>query len=332
MGFFDRFKKQNPQPTAPPAQQEVRQQEQAKLNEGMEKTRSSFFGKIDLLVRGRDTIDDDVLDRIEEVLVGADLGVDTTVEIIRRIEARVKTDRYTGTEDFNELLRDEIARLMLEDAPERPRDFDAPLPNSPHVIMVVGVNGVGKTTTIGKMAHRYKQAGKSVVLGAADTFRAAATEQLDIWATRAGVPIIKQGHGADPAAVAFDTIASAKSKGADVAIIDTAGRLHNKSGLMDELSKIKRVMDRQVEGAPHEVLLVLDGSTGMNAVRQAEEFTKSVDVTGMVLTKLDGTAKGGVVIGISNGFKIPVKYIGVGEGINDLQVFDRVAFVEALFS
>jgi fused signal recognition particle receptor len=326
MGFFDRFKKQNP-PPAPP-----KPEEQQKLNEGLEKTRTSFFGKIDKLVRGRDTVDEDFLDQLEAILVAADIGVDTTVEIINRVEARVKTDRYVGTEDLNELIRDEIARLMLEHAPDRPADFDAPLPNKPHVIMVVGVNGVGKTTTIGKMAYRYTQAGKSVVLGAADTFRAAATEQLDIWANRAGVPIVKQGHGADPAAVAFDTIASAKSRGADVAIIDTAGRLHNKGGLMDELSKIKRVMDRQVDGAPHEVLLVLDGSTGMNAVRQAEEFTKSVDVTGLVLTKLDGTAKGGVVIGISNGFQIPVKYVGVGEGIEDLQVFDRVGFVEALFS
>jgi fused signal recognition particle receptor len=325
MGFFDRFKKQNPQP-APPAE------EQQKLSAGLEKTRSSFFGRLDKVVRGRDTIDDEVLDQIEEVLVAADLGVDTTVEIIRRIEERVKRDRYVGTDDFNEMLRDEIARLMLENAPDRPKAFGADLPNKPHVIMVVGVNGVGKTTTIGKMAWSFTKAGKSVILGAADTFRAAATEQLDIWADRAGVPIIKQGHGAAPAAVAFDTVAAAKSRGADVAIIDTAGRLHTKGGLMDELSKIKRVMDRQVDGAPHEVLLVLDGSTGMNAVRQAEEFTKSVDVTGLVLTKLDGTAKGGIVIGISNGFQIPVKYIGVGEGIDDLQVFDRVAFVEALFN
>ena len=241
-------------------------------------------------------------------------------------------DQYVSTNELNGLIRDEVARLMLENAPERPADFDAPLPRRPHVIMVVGVNGVGKTTTIGKMAHRYKLAGKRVILGAADTFRAAAIEQLDIWAQRAEVPIVKQFHGSDPAAVAFDTLAAAKNRDADVAIIDTAGRLHTKGGLMDELAKVKRVMDRQVDGAPHEVLLVLDASTGQNAIRQAEEFTKSVDVTGLVLTKLDGTAKGGIVIGISNEFGIPVKYIGVGEQIDDLQVFDRRRFVEALFA
>ncbi|MEM1268662.1 MAG: signal recognition particle-docking protein FtsY [Bacteroidota bacterium] len=302
-----------------------------KLDDGLQKTRSSLFGKLNLLVRGKDTVDDEVLDELEGVLITSDVGVQTTVEIIRRIEERVRRDKYVSTSDLNQIMRAEIADLLLSSAPDRPADFEAPLPNSPHVIMVVGVNGVGKTTSIGKIAYRYKQAGKSVVLGAADTFRAAATEQLEIWAERAEVPIIKQGHGADPAAVAFDTLASAKSRDAEVVLIDTAGRLHTKGGLMDELSKIKRVMDRQVAGAPHEVLLVLDASVGQNALRQAQEFTKSVDVTGLVLTKLDGTAKGGIVIGISNEFQIPVKYIGVGEQIDDLQVFDRQRFVDALF-
>ncbi|MEP0547052.1 MAG: signal recognition particle-docking protein FtsY [Rhodothermales bacterium] len=308
-----------------------KQKEKERLEEGLEKTRTSLFGKLDVLVRGKDQVDEEVLDDLEGILVTSDVGVKTTVDIIHRIEARVARDKYVSTEDLNGLIREEIASLLLEHAPDRPADFDAPLPNHPHVVMVVGVNGVGKTTSIGKMANRYKEAGKSVLLGAADTFRAAAAEQLDIWAQRAGVPIIKQHHGADPAAVAFDTLAAATSRGSDVVLIDTAGRLHTKGGLMDELSKVKRVMDRQVPGAPHEVLLVLDASTGQNAIRQAEEFTKSVDVTGLVLTKLDGTAKGGIVIGISNEFQIPVKYIGVGEGIDDLQVFDRSSFVAALF-
>ncbi|MEM1095018.1 MAG: signal recognition particle-docking protein FtsY [Bacteroidota bacterium] len=318
MALFDRFKKN-------------KAQDQQRLEDGLEKTRTSLFGKLNMLVRGKDSVDDEVLDELEMVLVTSDVGVKTTVDIIGKVEERVARDKYVSARDLQTLIRDEIAGLMLRSAPERPVDFDAPLPNAPHVIMVVGVNGVGKTTSIGKIANRYKEAGKSVVLGAADTFRAAATEQLEIWATRADVPIIKQGHGADPAAVAFDTLAAAKSRGADVVLIDTAGRLHTKGGLMDELSKVKRVMDRQVPGAPHEVLLVLDASTGQNAIRQAEEFTKSVDVTGLVLTKLDGTAKGGIVIGISNEFQIPVKYIGVGEQINDLQVFDRAQFVNALF-
>lgn len=312
-------------------EQDAKAHEQERLEEGLEKTRTSLFGKLDRLVRGKDTVDDEVLDELEEVLVTSDVGVATTLEIIRRIEARVARDKYVSTGELNDLVRAEIADLLLAHAPERPADFEAPLPNRPHVIMVVGVNGVGKTTSIGKMAHRYKEAGKSVLLGAADTFRAAAIEQLDIWAQRAGVPIVKQHHGADPAAVAFDTLAAATARGSDVVLIDTAGRLHTKGGLMDELAKVGRVMDRQVPGAPHEVLLVLDASTGQNAIRQAEEFTKSVDVTGLVLTKLDGTAKGGIVIGISNEFGIPVKYIGVGEGIEDLQVFDRAAFVAALF-
>ncbi len=315
MGFFDRFK----------------QQDEQRLQQGLEKTRTSFFDKIDRAVRGKDTVDDEVLDRLEEAMVTSDVGVQTTLDIVRRVEERVRRDLYVSTSELNNLIRSEISDLLLVSDAERPAEFDADLVHKPHVIMVVGVNGVGKTTSIGKIAHRYKQAGKSVVLGAADTFRAAATEQLDIWAERAGVPIIKQGHGADPAAVAFDTVAAANSRSIDVAIVDTAGRLHTKGGLMDELTKIKRVMDRQVPEAPHEVLLVLDASTGQNAIRQAEEFTKSVEVTGLVLTKLDGTAKGGIAIGISNEFKIPVKYIGVGERIDDLQVFDRRRFVEAMF-
>jgi fused signal recognition particle receptor len=308
-----------------------KKQEQERLEEGLEKTRSSFLGKLTRAVAGKETVDDEVLDNLEEVLVTSDVGVNTTLEVIRRLEARVARDRYVSTAELQAMIREEIAALMLEDAPDRPADFDAPLPNRPHVIMVVGVNGVGKTTSIGKIAHRYKQAGKDVMMGAADTFRAAAIEQLDIWARRADVPIVKQHHGADPAAVAFDTLAAANKRNAEVVLIDTAGRLHTKGGLMDELAKVKRVMDRQVAGAPHEVLLVLDASTGQNAIRQAEEFTKSVDVTGLVLTKLDGTAKGGIVIGISHEFGIPVKYIGVGEGIDDLQVFDRAGFVSALF-
>lgn len=309
-----------------------RSQPQESLESGLEKTRTSFFGKLNKLVRGKDQVDDALLDDLEEALVTSDVGVKTTVDIIRKVEERVARDRYVSTADLNALIRDEIAGLLLDDTPSQPIDFDVPLPNKPHVIMVVGVNGVGKTTSIGKLAARYKTAGKQVMLGAADTFRAAATEQLDIWAERAGVPIIKQGHGADPAAVAYDTLGAAKSKDVDVVLVDTAGRLHTKGGLMDELSKIKRVMEKQIPGAPHEVLLVLDASTGQNAIRQAQEFTNAVDVTGLVLTKLDGTAKGGIVIGISNEFRIPVKYIGVGEGIDDLQVFSRAGFVEALFA
>lgn len=320
MGFFDRF-------TTEPQEGE----EQEKLEQGLEKTRDSFFGKIDRLVRGRDTVDDEVLDELEEVLVTSDVGVKTTLDIIDRIESRVERDQYVSSGELNELIRGEIAGLLLDNAPERPADFDARLSHKPHVIMVVGVNGVGKTTTIGKMAYRYRQAGKSVLLGASDTFRAAAIEQLDVWAERAGVPIVKQEHGSDPAAVSFDTVESAVHRDTDVVIVDTAGRLHTRGGLMEELSKIKRVMGRKVEDAPHEVLLVLDASTGQNAIRQAEEFTRSVDVTGLVLTKLDGTAKGGVVIGVSNEFQIPVKYIGVGEGLEDIQVFDRAGFVKALF-
>jgi fused signal recognition particle receptor len=319
MGFLDRFTSS------------YDEEEQEKLDEGLDKTRSSFFGKIDRMIRGKDTVDVEVLDELEEILVTSDVGVDTTLDIIDHIEARVEEDQYVSTQELNALIRDEIAKLMLEQGDERPADFDAPLPNTPHVIMVVGVNGVGKTTTIGKMAHQYRQAGKKVIVGAADTFRAAAIEQLEIWADRAEVPIIKQQHGSDPAAVAYDTIEAAEARDADVVLIDTAGRLHTKGGLMDELAKMKRVMGKKIETAPHEVLLVLDASTGQNALRQAEEFTESVDVTGLALTKLDGTAKGGVVIGVSHQFGVPVKYIGVGEGIEDLQVFDRKGFVEGLF-
>jgi len=316
MGLFDALK---------------RDKQQENLETGLEKTRSSFFGKLSRIVAGKDTVDDAVLDELEEALVTSDVGVKTIVDIIGAVEARVARDKYVSTSELDTIVQDEIARLLLSESADRPVAFDAVLPNKPHVIMVVGVNGVGKTTTIGKMAARYKAAGKNVLLGAADTFRAAATEQLDIWAERSGVPVIKQGHGADPAAVAFDTVASAMSRDTDVVLVDTAGRLHTKGGLMDELSKVKRVMDRQLPGSPHEVLLVLDASTGQNAIRQAQEFTRSVDVTGLVLTKLDGTAKGGIVIGISNEFRIPVKYIGVGEGIDDLQIFDQRRFVQALF-
>ncbi|MEX0821194.1 MAG: signal recognition particle-docking protein FtsY [Rhodothermales bacterium] len=317
MGFFDSFTS--------------KEEQKEQLEGGLEKTKDSFLGKLSRVVRGKDTVDDEVLDDLEEALVTSDVGVSTTLEIIRRVEERVAEEKYVSTRELIGLIRDEISRLMLTNAPDRPADFDAPLPNRPHVIMVVGVNGVGKTTTIGKMAYRYRLAGKSVLLGAADTFRAAAVEQLSIWAERADVPIIKQKQGADPAAVAFDTVASAKTRGTDVAIIDTAGRLHTRGGLMDELSKIKRVMSKQIDEAPHEVLLVLDASTGQNAIRQAEEFTRSVEVSGLAVTKLDGTAKGGIVIGISNEFQIPVKYIGVGERIEDLQIFDRRSFVEAMF-
>ena len=308
----------------------IKANDKERLERGLEKTRTSLFGKLHRLVRGRDTIDESVLDELEEILVSSDVGVKTTLDIIGLVQQRVARDKYVHAKELQTLIRDEIARLLLDHAHEGPADFDAPLDHRPHVILIVGVNGVGKTTTIGKMAYRYAQTGRSVLVGAADTFRAAATEQLDIWASRAGVQIIKQGHGSDPAAVAFDTVASARRRDIEVVLIDTAGRLHTKSPLMDELSKIKRVMGRLVAEAPHEVLLVLDASIGQNAMIQARQFTQSVDVTGLVLTKLDGTAKGGVVIGISNEFKIPVKYIGVGERLEDLQVFNRERFVKAL--
>ena len=317
MSFFDRFKR--------------KQEDQERLEEGLEKSRTGIIDRLNVLVRGKDEVDDELLDELEMILVAADVGVKTTLDIIKRIQERVKVDKYVSTTDLKQLIKEETAELLAQNTLKQPVAFDADLPHQPYVIMVVGVNGVGKTTSIGKMAHRYKEAGKSVLLGAADTFRAAATEQLEIWSKRAEVPIVKQGHGADPASVAFDTLASAKARNSDVVIIDTAGRLHTKGGLMDELTKIKRVMQKQIPDAPHEVLLVLDGSTGQNAVRQAEEFTKAADVTGLIVTKLDGTAKGGVVIGISNEFKIPVKYIGVGEKMGDLQTFDRLDYVDKLF-
>ncbi|MDP4238963.1 MAG: signal recognition particle-docking protein FtsY [Bacteroidota bacterium] len=302
------------------------------LDQGLLKTKESVFSKLTRAVAGKSKVDDEVLDNLEEVLISSDVGVETTLRIIERIEKRVARDKYINTAELNTILKDEIAVLLEESNSDQPDDFEAVLPQTPYVIMVVGVNGVGKTTTIGKLAYQYTKAGKKVYLGAADTFRAAAVDQLVIWGERAGVPVIKQKMGADPASVAYDTIASAKANQADVVIIDTAGRLHNKISLMNELTKIKNVMQKVLPDAPHEVLLVLDGSTGQNAFEQAKQFTKATDVTALAITKLDGTAKGGVVIGISDQFKIPVKYIGLGEGIEHLQVFDRTKFVESLFS
>ncbi len=302
-----------------------------KLQEGLEKTRTGFLDKISKALVGKDKVDDEVLDDLEEILITSDVGVKTTLEVIRRIEERVARDRFISSGELQQILKEEITSLLKENEADRPADFDAKFRQKPHVIMVVGVNGVGKTTTIGKLAHMYKLAGKRVMLGAGDTFRAGAVEQLRIWSERADVTLIQQGQGADPAAVAYDTVASAKSKDADVVLVDTAGRLHNRRALMDELGKIKRVMGKVVEGAPHEVLLVLDASTGQNALQQARAFSEVVDVTGLALTKLDGTAKGGIVIGISHDMSVPVKYIGVGEKIEDLQVFERGQFVTALF-
>jgi fused signal recognition particle receptor len=302
-----------------------------KLDEGLAKTKESVFSKLARAVVGKSTVDAEVLDNLEEVLITSDVGVETTLKIIKRIEARVAKNKYVGTSELNGLLREEIAALLEESNSKDGGDFDLPADKKPFVIMVVGVNGVGKTTSIGKIAYQYKKAGKKVMLGAADTFRAAAVDQLKIWASRVDVPIVEQGMNADPASVAYDTLQSAKAKDIDVVIIDTAGRLHNKVGLMNELTKIKKVMEKVVPGAPHEVLLVLDGSTGQNAIEQAKQFTLATDVTALALTKLDGTAKGGVVIGISDQFKIPVKYIGVGEGMEDLQVFHRKEFVDSLF-
>ncbi len=301
------------------------------LDKGLEKTKESFFSKLTRAVAGKSKVDDSVLDELEEVLVTSDVGVDTTLRIIERIEARVARDKYVGTDELTNILRDEIAQLLTENHTGDLSGFSIPDGERPYVIMVVGVNGVGKTTTIGKLAYQYKQNGLSVFLGAADTFRAAAVEQLDIWGERVGVPVIKQQMGSDPASVAFDAVSSGKAHGADVVIIDTAGRLHNKVNLMNELTKIKNVMGRIVPGAPHEVLLVLDGSTGQNAFEQAKHFTAATEVNALAITKLDGTAKGGVVIGISDQFKIPVKYIGLGEGMEDLQVFRRREFVDSLF-
>ncbi len=301
------------------------------LDRGLEQTKTSFFTKLTKAVAGKSKVDDEVLDNLEEVLVGSDVGVETTLKIIQRIEKRVAEDKYLGTDELNRILRDEIAALLSETNAHVASEFTVPANKKPYVIMVVGVNGVGKTTTIGKLANQFKKAGYSVVLGAADTFRAAAIDQLQIWADRVGVPIVKQQMGSDPASVAFDTLQSAVSQNADVVIIDTAGRLHNKVNLMNELTKVKRVMQKVIADAPHDVMLVLDGSTGQNAFEQAKQFTAATEVSALAVTKLDGTAKGGVVIGISDQFQIPVKYIGVGEGINDLQVFNKYEFVDSFF-
>jgi len=302
-----------------------------KLDKGLEKTKKSFFDKLSRSIAGKATVDDEVLDELEGVLVSSDVGIDTTVKIIDRIEARVAKDKYLGTKELNALLKEEIAQLLSENEGNEYTDFELPADKKPYVIMVVGVNGVGKTTTIGKIAHQFKQKGKSVVLGAADTFRAAAVDQLIIWSERVGVPIVNKGMNADPASVAFDTVKSAVANNADVVLLDTAGRLHNKVNLMNELTKIKNVMQKVIPDAPHEVMLVLDGSTGQNAFEQAKQFTLATEVSSLAITKLDGTAKGGVVIGISDQFKIPVKYIGVGEQMDDLQVFNKHEFVDSLF-
>jgi fused signal recognition particle receptor len=301
------------------------------LEKGLSKTKESFLGKLSRAVVGKSKVDDDVLDNLEEILISSDVGVDTTLRIIERIEKRVARDKYLNVSELNVILKEEIASMLEENNSTDVSDFDLPESEDPYVIMVVGVNGVGKTTTIGKLAFQFKEAGKKVVIGAADTFRAAAIEQLEIWADRVNVPIIKQKMGSDPASVAYDTVASAKANGYDVVIIDTAGRLHNKVNLMNELTKIKRVMQKVIPDAPHEVLLILDGSTGQNAFEQAKQFTLATDVTALALTKLDGTAKGGVVLGISDQFKIPVKYIGIGEKMEDLQIFRRKEFVESFF-
>ncbi len=315
MGFFKLFSKEKKET----------------LDRGLEKTKEGFFSKLTRAVAGKSKIDDDFLDNLEEVFITSDVGVETTLKIIDRIQKRVARDKYVSTAELNELLKEEIINLLTENDNEEADDFVVPENKKPYVIMVVGVNGVGKTTTIGKLAYQFKKAGNKVVLGAADTFRAAAIEQLQIWGERVGVPVIKQQMGSDPASVAFDTVSSAKASGADVVIIDTAGRLHNKVGLMKELSKIKNVMQKVVPGAPNEILLVLDGSTGQNAFEQAKQFVAATEVNELAITKLDGTAKGGVVIGISDQFKIPVKYIGLGEGMEDLQIFRKREFVESLF-
>ncbi len=306
-------------------------EKQETLDKGLEKTKANVFSKLSRAIAGKSKVDDEVLDNLEEVLVTSDVGIDTTLRIIKRIEERVARDKYMGTSELNVILKEEVAALLAQNDTGTLFDFSNPLDKKPYVIMVVGVNGVGKTTTIGKLAYQFKKAGKSVYLGAADTFRAAAVEQLVIWGERVGVPVIKQQMGSDPASVAFDTLSSARVNSADVVIIDTAGRLHNKVNLMNELTKIKNVMQKIVPDAPHEVLLVLDGSTGQNAFEQARQFTKATEVTALAITKLDGTAKGGVVIGISDQFKIPVHYIGLGEGMEDLQVFSKDEFVESLF-
>ncbi len=316
MGFFNFFSKEKKET----------------LDKGLEKTKQGLFDKLKRAVAGRSKIDDDFLDNLEEVFITSDVGVETTLKIIDRLQKRAARDKYVSTSELNTLLRDEITEMLAENNNANTPDFSVPSDKKPYVIMVVGVNGVGKTTTIGKLAYQFKKAGNKVVLGAADTFRAAAIEQLQIWGERVDVPVVKQQMGSDPASVAFDTVSSAKASGADVVIIDTAGRLHNKVGLMKELSKIKNVMQKVVPDAPHEVLLVLDGSTGQNAFEQAKQFVAATEVNELAITKLDGTAKGGVVIGISDQFKIPVKYIGLGEGLEDLQIFRKKEFVDSLFS
>jgi fused signal recognition particle receptor len=306
--------------------------EKETLDEGLQKTKENFFSKVSKAIAGKSTVDEEVLDNVEEALVSADVGIDTTVAIIDQIEKRVARDKYLNTTELNRILQEEIQNILIDAPSSNTYDFHSELPTKPYVILVVGVNGVGKTTTIGKLAYNFKAAGKSVLLGAADTFRAAAVDQLTIWSDRTGVPIVKQPMGSDPAAVAFDTVQSALSRNTDVVLIDTAGRLHNKAHLMDELSKIKRSVQKVIPGAPQEVLLVLDGSTGQNALEQAKHFTAATDVTALAITKLDGTAKGGVVLAIANQFKIPVKFIGVGEKMQDLLVFDKHEFVDSLFS
>ncbi len=301
------------------------------LDSGLAKTKESLFAKLTRSIFGKTSVDDDVLDNLEETLITSDVGVDTTLKVIAKLQDRIHRDKYISTSELNDILRAEIAQLLRRPQSNMPATFDAPLPAKPYVILVVGVNGVGKTTTIAKLAYRYKQAGRNVMLGAADTFRAAAVEQLMLWADRVGVPIVQQGMGADPASVAYDTLQSAISKGSDVVIIDTAGRLHNKVGLMNELTKIRRVMQKLVPDAPHEVLLVLDASTGQNAIEQARQFTEATDVNALALTKLDGTAKGGIIIGISDQFNVPVRYIGLGEKMTDLQLFNPDEFVDSLF-
>ena len=317
MGFFNKLFGKN---------------EKESLDQGLQKTKEGFLSKLTKAVAGKNTVDEEVLDNLEDALVSADVGIDTTVKIIDKIEARVAKDKYLGTAELNQILQEEIENLLVDAPAANTYAFNSDLPTKPYVILVVGVNGVGKTTTIGKLAFNFKKEGKQVLLGAADTFRAAAVDQLTIWAERVGVPIVKQDMGSDPAAVAFDTVQSAVSKGSDVVLIDTAGRLHNKAHLMEELSKIKRVLQKVIPDAPHEVLLVLDGSTGQNALEQAKHFIATTDVTALAITKLDGTAKGGVVLAIANEFKIPVKFIGVGEKMEDLLVFDKHEFVDSLFS
>jgi fused signal recognition particle receptor len=317
MGFFDKL---------------FGKKEKESLDQGLQKTKEGFFARITKAITGKSTVDEEVLDNVEDALISADVGIDTTIQIIQRIEKRVKENRYINTSELNQLLQQEIEAVLVDAADSSYKNFEIPAGGRPYVILVVGVNGVGKTTTIGKLAYNYKKAGHKVILGAADTFRAAAVDQLTIWSERVGVPIVKQAMGSDPSAVAFDTVQSAVARGMDIALIDTAGRLHNKAYLMEELTKIKRVIKKVLPNAPHEVMLILDGSTGQNALEQAKQFTAATDVTSLTITKLDGTAKGGVVLAIANQFKIPVKFIGVGEKIDDLLIFDKHEFVDSLFS